>query len=272
MKRPLNSGFFLPQTLSVDPCYPIKHQLMDQGLRIGCSGFYYKEWKEIFYPAGLPQRSWFEYYCQHFNTIEINSSFYKQPSLKSFAAWYDTSGADFLFSIKAPRTITHYNRFKHAHELVNDFYQVAAEGLKEKLGCILFQMPPSFVYTEANLDGILESLQPGFNNVAEFRHISWWREDVMEILQKNNITFSGVSHPSALPDEIIDNNSIIYYRFHGKPVLFKSLYSLAEIKSFAAALLKTNKPSFVYFNNTWGTSALINAGQLKNYLNTIRNT
>lgn len=245
---------------------------MDINLRVGCSGFYYKEWKEIFYPIGLPQRSWFEYYCQHFNTIEINSSFYKQPSLKSFSAWYDTSGADFLFSIKAPRTITHYNKFKDASDLVNDFYKVANDGLKEKLGCILFQMPPNFVYSEALLHMILKNLKTSFNNVMEFRHESWWRKDVFEALKQNNITFSGVSHPSSLSDDIIDNNEIVYYRFHGRPILFKSLYTLAEIKSFANKLLKLNKQAFIYFNNTWGTSALINAGQLKNYLNNTRDT
>ena len=245
---------------------------MNINLRIGCSGFYYKEWKEIFYPIGLPQRSWFEYYCQHFNTIEINSSFYKQPSLKSFSAWYDTSGPDFLFSIKAPRTITHYNKFKDASDLINDFYNVANDGLKEKLGCILFQMPPSFVYTEAHLYLILESLKRNFNNVMEFRHESWWRADVFEALKQSGISFSGVSHPSSLPDEIIDNNAIIYYRFHGRPILFKSLYTLTEIKSFADRLPKLNKQAFIYFNNTWGTSALINAGQLKNYINNTTDT
>lgn len=231
--------------------------------RIGCSGFYYKEWKDFFYPAGLPQKKWFEYYCEYFNTIEINSSFYRQPSAKSFATWYDTSPANFLFTIKAPRTITHYGKFQETASLISDFYQVTANGLKDKLGCVLFQMPPSFSYTEERLNSLLEQLDPGFKNVVEPRHISWWNNRVMQAFREHHITFSGISYPSSLPDDIIQHNELIYYRFHGKPVLYKSLYAEKEIQEFAAAIEPGNKQVFVYFNNTWGTSALTNAKQLQ---------
>lgn len=230
--------------------------------RIGCSGYYYKEWKEFFYPAGLPQKQWFEYYCQHFNTIEINSSFYKQPSAKSFAAWYECSPADFLFTIKAPRSITHYNKFNDSKELIHDFYDVTATGLKEKLGCILFQLPPSFSYSAERLALLINSLDPAFHNVVEARHISWWNNTVMQEFKQRQITFSGISYPSALPDEVIQFNDPVYYRFHGKPVLYKSLYTEEEIKTFASTILDSHQQIFVYFNNTWGTAALINARQL----------
>jgi uncharacterized protein YecE (DUF72 family) len=230
--------------------------------RIGCSGFYYKEWKEIFYPLGLPQKKWFEYYCQHFNTIEINSSFYRQPSPKSFSTWYDTSPDDFLFTIKAPRTITHYSRFNAAEELTSDFYDVISNGLKEKLGCVLFQMPPSFSYTEERLALLLKNLRPGFNNVVEARHLSWWNKEVIDAFTAHRITFSGISYPSALPDEVVQNNEPVYYRFHGRPVLYKSLYTQQEMEEFAAAIRPGTQQVYVYFNNTWGTSALINSRQL----------
>lgn len=230
--------------------------------RIGCSGYYYKEWKEFFYPAGLPQKQWFEYYCQHFNTIEINSSFYKQPSAKSFATWYETSPKDFLFTLKAPQTITHYNKFKDSAELIRDFYRITAIGLKEKTGCILFQLPPSFNYSPGRLALLISSLDPAFRNVVEVRHISWWNNTVMEAFKLHHITFSGISYPSALPDEVIQFNDPIYYRFHGKPVLYKSLYSAEEINAFATAIHTPVKQIFVYFNNTWGTAALTNAKQL----------
>lgn len=230
--------------------------------RIGCSGFYYKEWKEFFYPAGLSQKQWFAYYCQHFNTIEINSSFYKQPSAKSFANWYETSPADFLFTIKAPGTITHFGKFNHTEELVDDFYRVIEAGLKDKLGCVLFQMPPSFVYTEERLQLLLNSLKNGFKNVVEARHISWWNDQVFEAFSEHNITFSGISYPSALPDTVIQNTNLVYYRFHGKPVLYKSLYPIEEIEHFAKAIKPGHQQVYVYFNNTWGASALTNAKQL----------
>ncbi len=230
--------------------------------RIGCSGFYYKEWKDFFYPAGLPQKNWFAYYCQHFNTIEINSSFYRQPSAKSFAAWYDTSPADFLFTIKAPQTITHYNKFNDVTGLISDFYNVTEAGLKEKLGCLLFQMPPSFSYTEERLALLLKNLRPGFNNVVEARHISWWNNEVMQAFHEHQITFSGISYPSALPDQVIPDQRLVYYRFHGKPVLYKSLYTEKEIQEFKGSVAPETRQVFVYFNNTWGTSALTNAEQL----------
>jgi len=230
--------------------------------RIGCSGFYYKEWKDIFYPAGLPQKRWFEYYCQHFNTIEINSSFYRQPSPKSFSTWYDTSPPDFLFTIKAPRTITHYNKFKDAEDLIKDFYSVVEDGLREKLGCVLFQLPPSFSYTEDRLELILSNLQKGFNNVVEARHISWWDESVLAQFKEHKVVFSGISYPSALPDDVIQDTELIYYRFHGKPVLYKSEYAESELVSFIKHIDPRKHQVFVYFNNTWGHAALINARQL----------
>lgn len=231
--------------------------------RIGCSGFYYKEWKEIFYPAGLPQKEWFKYYCEHYNTIEINSSFYRQPSLKSFKTWHDSSPDDFLFSIKAPRTITHYNRFKNSADLISDFYNITGDGLKNKLGCILFQLPPGFVFSAEHLDLILSHLLPDFKNVIEPRHKSWWNNEVFNTFQANSITFSGISYPSPdLPEDIIQNVDPVYYRFHGKPVLYKSLYPEEQIIQFAESIKQTNDQIFVYFNNTWGNSALINSKQL----------
>ncbi len=232
--------------------------------RIGCSGFYYKEWKEIFYPKGLPQKSWFEYYCTRFNTLEINSTFYKMPSLLSFNNWYDKSPGDFLFTVKAPRLITHYKKFIDTKTLLIDFYTTIEEGLKEKVGCVLFQLPPSYSYTQERLNMILEQMNANFNNVVEFRHETWWNENVLKALTDQNITFSGISYPSHLPDEIIENTlQLLYYRFHGTPVLYKSQYSLDEITAFANAIAPGDKQIYVYFNNTWGDSALINAQQLQ---------
>ena len=105
---------------------------------IGCSGFYYRDWKAIFYPEKLPQTKWFEYYSQHFNTLEINSSFYKFPTEKSLKKWYDTSPADFKFSLKVPRLITHYKKFFDCESLLTDFYTSIQSGLQEKSGCVLF--------------------------------------------------------------------------------------------------------------------------------------
>ena len=142
---------------------------------IGCSGYYYKEWKGLFYPAGLAAKEWFRFYCMHFNTIEINSSFYRIPPAASLDRWYRDSPEDFLFSLKAPRVITHLKRFQIDNSEIRAFYELLATGLQEKLGCILFQLPPSFTFTAERLRLICMQLNFPGSRVVEFRHESWWQ-------------------------------------------------------------------------------------------------
>lgn len=231
--------------------------------RIGCSGFYYKDWKEIFYPTGLAQKDWFRYYCKHFNTIEINSSFYKIPSEKSLRKWFDDSPQDFLFTVKAPRLITHYKQLHHCKSELTDFYALMHKGLQEKLACILFQFPPIFSFTEERLDRLLQLLAPDFKNVVEFRHTSWWNENVYQQLSANKIILAGQSHPKDLPEQVIKTNYTVYYRFHGKPVLYKSVYPVSALEDFVKEIPHDTAQIFVYFNNTWGTGALENTRQLQ---------
>lgn len=230
--------------------------------RIGCSGFYYKEWKDFFYPKGLAQKDWFKFYCDHFNTIEINASFYKIPTEKSLTKWFEESTEDFLFTMKAPRLITHYKKLNDCKEDIDSFYRLVNNGLKEKLGCVLFQFPPSFIFSEERLEKIIVLLAPVVQNVVEFRHSSWWNDKVYKELSAHYIIFSGQSYPSSLPETIVQTNPIIYYRFHGKPVLYKSTYDEAIITDFASQIPATTEQAFIYFNNTWGTGALENAKQL----------
>ncbi|MFD2581125.1 DUF72 domain-containing protein [Pedobacter vanadiisoli] len=231
--------------------------------RIGCSGFYYRDWKEVFYPKGVAQKDWFKYYCRHFNTIEINSTFYKMPTQKSFNKWYDESPDDFLFTIKAPRLISHYKQLNDCKQLISDFYEAIQLGLKEKLGCVLFQFPPKFDYNEQRLKLLINQLNPGLKNTVEFRHLSWFNEEIHKELAKNKITFSGESYPSELPDTVIQNTGTVYYRFHGKPVLYKSEYDISVLKDFKNQIKDNASEVFVYFNNTWGVAALHNAKQLQ---------
>ena len=158
---------------------------------IGCSGFHYKEWKGIFYPEGLPQRSWIGYYGQHFNTIELNTTFYRFPRVEFLEKWYSLSPQGFSFSVKAPRLITHFKQFKDCARLLDDFYTAVSMGLKEKLGTVLFQMPPKYEFTDERLTRIKESLRPGFRNVIEFRHISWWNKFVFTSLGATKSFFRG---------------------------------------------------------------------------------
>src|SRR5574339_675458 len=143
--------------------------------KIGCSGFHYKEWKGIFYPESIPRKDWFKYYYEKFHTIELNVTFYRFPVLSSMQAWYHASPADFSFAVKVPRLITDYKKFSDCWRLIDDFYNLISEGLKEKPGPVLFQLPPTYVYTIARLKQIVKSIYREFNNVIEFRDASWWK-------------------------------------------------------------------------------------------------
>lgn len=238
---------------------------------IGCSGFHYREWKGVFYPDDLPQRRWFEYYASQFDTLELNTTFYRFPRLKTLQKWYDASPTGFIFSVKAPRLITHYKRFKDSQSLLHDFYFTSREGLQEKLGPVLFQFPPNMFFTEEMLFGIIEALDPSFLNVVEFRHVSWWSLTVYTELAKRNIIFSGTSHPS-LPQTVIAGQPDAYYRFHGIPRIFYSAYTKKQLKSFADEMIQypVLKQSYIYFNNTASTAAIRNAGWLKQYTNSLQ--
>jgi len=230
---------------------------------IGCSGFHYPEWKGIFYPKGMPQKDWFAHYATRFNTLELNVSFYRFPRVPYLRNWYENSPPDFLFAIKVPRLITHYKQFKDVARMLSDFYGTVKEGLADKAGPILFQLPASAVYSDERLDRIVTCMDAFFRNVVEFRHKSWWKRKVFSTLAKKNIIFCGSSFPG-LPEEPVVNDPLVYYRFHGKPVLYKSSYSKKKIRSIAEFIRKKRKPrqAFIYFNNTASAAALLNASYL----------
>jgi uncharacterized protein YecE (DUF72 family) len=244
---------------------------MNQILRVGCSGFYYKNWKGVFYPEGMPSTKWFGFYSSKFNSLELNSTFYHAPSLKTMNGWYDKSPDEFLFSVKAPKLITHIKKFNECAEMLDDFYMVCKEGLKQKLGCILFQLPPSFRFSNERLQQIIYNLKPGFKNVVEFRHESWWQEPVFKKLGEHKITFCSVNHPS-LPASIIVNTSRVYIRLHGNPVMFYSSYSVKQLKEMYKPVIENPKikEAYFYFNNTAGTAGFLNAQELLQIAKTFR--
>lgn len=242
---------------------------------IGCSGFSYRDWKGILYPEGLPPRKWFAYYCTQFNTLEVNVTFYRMPELKVFEGWYAQSPPDFRFAVKAPRQVTHYKKFNaEAAPILADFYATLREGLKEKLGPVLFQLPPKAAYTEELLGRILEQLDPEFHNVLEFRHPSWWTGEIFRTLARHGISFCGQSYPAALPDEVVVNTPQVYYRFHGVPVLYTSSYSdefLARVAQEIQAEPHV-KEAYMYFNNGIGGAGVLNARSLQQLLGADPNT
>lgn len=231
---------------------------------IGCSGFYYKHWRDHFYPQGLPMKKWFEFYCQHFNTVELNVTFYRFPKLETLEGWYNRSPEQFKFTVKAPRMITHYKKFVNAARETKEFYNVVSKGLKEKLGTVLFQLHPRFEYSEENLERILSVVDTSFINAIEFRHVSWWNERVYKTLKENSITFCSISYPS-LPDDVLKTAPALYYRFHGVPDLYRSPYSLKKLKEITHALksFRSTRDIYIYFNNDIDVAAIRNAKEVQ---------
>jgi uncharacterized protein YecE (DUF72 family) len=230
---------------------------------IGCSGFHYKDWRGKFYPEKLTQKNWFDYYTRFFDTVELNVTFYRFPQLSFLQSWYKKSPEHFRFSVKAPKAITHFKQFHDTARMITDFYETINNGLQEKLGPVLFQLPPRFAYDDERMERIMNNLNPSFNNVVEFRHESWWRADVYRALAERNITFCGMSHPT-LPDDVIENTSTVYYRFHGVPNLYRSPYSKEFLQGIVNAV-KSNgmvNQGWFYFNNDYDAVGVKNAEEM----------
>ncbi len=147
--------------------------------------------------------------------------------------------------------------------MLGDFYASIYEGLQEKLGCVLFQLPSRIPYSEDMLQRIIDVLDPSFDNVLEFRNEGWWNEKVYNQLQEHKISFCGMSHP-LLPEKIVMNTDVAYYRMHGVPELYKSPYPKAALNKIVKKVEKKGplKKAFIYFNNDIDASAIKNAKEM----------
>lgn len=233
-------------------------------IRIGCSGYHYRHWQGQFYPGDLPTSRWFAFYADRFDTVEINASFYRFPSESAVRHWHRQAPAGFVYSIKAPQLITHRKRFHDCDRLLLDLYHVLA-GLKEKLGCILFQLPPQLAYSHETLARVLTGLDPGYRNVIEFRHASWWRSEVYEALREQGIGFCAVSAPE-LPDDLVVTSPDLYLRLHGDP-WYAQNYGEGELNEWAQRIRDAQaEHAWVYFNNDSNAYAPANAATLRELL------
>lgn len=238
-----------------------------ENLYIGCSGFYNNDWKGSLYPEDTKSKDFLTLYSKEFNSVEINSTFYRKPTVKTLLKWVDETPDDFKFFIKIPKTISHEKRLKDCKEEISEFCIHIQSNLKEKLSGFLYQFPPSFKNTQENIELILNNIDFNFLNVIEFRYESWWQDEIFKLLKENNLVFSGVSFPGNLPEDVIINHpDILYYRLHGKPVLYKSEYSEEFLDDLAEKIKAEQKKTFIFFNNTWGTAAIKNALYLKKIL------
>jgi len=239
---------------------------MAQELRIGTSGWTYKEWRGVFYPEKLPQKQWFEFYAHEFSTVEINYSFYRWPSEAAVAGWREHAPAGFVYTLKAPRSITHFSRLgADAERMVYDFYALTGR-LGNTLGCHLFQLPPSFKLNPENRDRVerfLTWLKPELCNTIEFRHASWWNPDIYKLFRKHRAIFCVVSGHDMPPEPVVTAKTA-YFRFHGSR---GGRYTPKEMRDWVAKIRKCGaRRVFCYFNNDWKAYAVENAMMLKKEL------
>jgi len=230
---------------------------------IGTSGWVYPHWREVFYPPKLPQSKWLEFYTRHFATVELNNSFYRLPSEQAFANWRDTSPPGFVYAVKVSRFITHIKRLKDVAEPVATFLS-RARHLNEKLGPLLYQLPPNMHRNDERLDSFLSLLPKGLHHVVEFRHRSWLDEGVFDILRRHNVGLCVFDMPD-MSCPLVATANFAYIRFHGSSGLYFSCYSDEELEDWArriSALAKDLDAVYIYFNNDAEGFAVKNAQTL----------
>lgn len=235
---------------------------------IGTSGYNYWHWGDgVFYPADLPQGKWLEYYTKFFDTVELNVTFYRLPQKKTFGNWYKRTAKNFLFVAKGSRFITHIKKLKDCAEPLKIFF-TNVSALKEKLGPVLWQLPPGLKANKEKLSNfcrVLKKMMPKIAQVFEFRNESWFNDEIYEVLRKYNFLLCIAHSPDWPCVEEITADSV-YLRFHGGETLYGSNYSEEELKSWARKIrnwLKQVKSVYVYFNNDAYGYAVKNALRLK---------
>ena len=228
---------------------------------VGCSGWFYWHWRGRFYPENSRPDTWFRHYLASFNTVELNAPFYRWPHIANVRGWVRQAPENFRYSIKVNRIITHEKRLVRTRMLVEEFCRFS-EILGEKLGCFLFQFPPSYRYTASRLRTITTQIDPSFRCAIEFRHASWWRERVYDGLRNRGLIFCNVSAPR-LPDMCIRTNDVIYVRLHGRSRWYRHDYSDDELEVWAGKIHASGaREAWIYFDNDRDAFAIKNAQTL----------
>jgi len=237
---------------------------------IGTSGWNYKHWSNgVFYPEGSKSAEWLHHYCQHFGTVELNYSFYRLPNKEMFAKWYSSTPERFVFAVKANRFITHVKRLKDVDQTVPNFL-TNASALKEKLGPVLFQFPASFHSDRDRLQRLLrywnsQDILRGARAAFEFRHESWFSDDILRLLREANAALCLADWPD-LKDEQGITSDFVYVRRHGSHRPYTGSYSKNELTNDAGLIRRWSaegKDAYVYFNNDAFGWAVENARTLQ---------
>jgi uncharacterized protein YecE (DUF72 family) len=240
---------------------------MESRIRIGTSGWYYKHWKGRFYSAEIAAIDMLSFYVQHFDTVEINNTFYALPALATAQKWREKTPAGFLFAVKASRFLTHLKRLLDTGEGLRKFFDVV-EALQEKAGPILFQLPPRWRANPSRLENFLKALPSDYQYVFEFRDPSWFHPEIYRILRDHKMALCITNRRNE--DSAIELTSdFAYVRFHGGSPELRGNYDAATLRRWAERIecwRRELRNIYIYFNNDWEGFAIQNAVELRKLL------
>ncbi|MFL5911146.1 MAG: DUF72 domain-containing protein [Gaiellaceae bacterium] len=232
-------------------------------VRIGCSGWNYASWKEPFY-EGRPARAWLEHYARHFDTVEVNNTFYRLPNRSAVEGWERTVPSGFCFAVKLSRYLTHIKRLRDLGPGLDRFLE-RIEPLR-KLGPFLWQLPPNFPRDDERLTAALAALPPG-RHAFEFRHASWFVDDVYDLLREHGVALVIGDRPEVHDFQSHElTASWTYVRFHYGSRGRRGNYSERELEEWATRIRGWSVDTYAYFNNDWEAFAVKNALRLKELL------
>jgi uncharacterized protein YecE (DUF72 family) len=232
-------------------------------IRIGTSGWIYNHWRERFYPQDLRPNHWFAYYAQHFDTVEINNTFYRLPSETAFDAWREQAPGGFVYAVKASRFLTHMKKLKDPEEPIERILG-RARRLGPTLGPVLYQLPRGWKCNVNRLAHFFAALPRDLTHVMEYRRPDWLCDEVYELMRSYRI---GLCIHDLLPQHPrIATSNVVYIRFHGAGQKYGGSYSSAQLRRWAdwirrQALL--GRKVFAYFNNDAEAHAVKNAQTLR---------
>jgi len=249
---------------------PEPDKLMLKNIFIGTSGYSYPHWKQVFYPDGCRKGQWLEYYAGRFNSVELNVTFYRLPKKDTFLSWYNRTPADFVFILKGSRYITHIKKLEDCAQALDLFFERSSP-LKEKLRCILWQLPPSLKKNRSRLNDFLALLTgkaKKLDHCFEFRHSSWLSGDIFALLEKYK---AGLCIPDSpdYPSSDKITSDFLYFRFHGSRYLYSSGYTDRELKKWVDKTLlwlDNIQTLYAFFNNDQKGFALKNALSFRDLL------
>ena len=237
-------------------------------VRIGCSGWNYKDWRGREYPPGVPPRRWLAHYARGFDTVELNTTFYRLPRSTSVARWVAETPPDFVFAVKASRYLTHVKRLADMGRGVERLYEgIAPLVASGKLGPVLWQLPENFHRDDDRLGAALERLPPG-RHCFEFRHAGWFAEPVYDLLRRHGVALVYGDDPRRPFQALELTADWTFIRFHRGRRGRRGNYSETELREWAARIrdLRDTVEVFAYFNNDWEGFAPRNARRLRSLL------